>query len=104
LLRGARTRPGLILQAILDAPSEESYGLEIIRASGVGVGTAYAILRRLEGDAVLDGRWEVIEPQDHGRPPRRYYRLSDEGRRVAIRETAALRDALRLLAPCWSTN
>lgn len=75
--RSHQTR--LILQALLDAPSRESYGLEIIRASGVSAGTAYAILRRLEDDGLLGGRWELIEPQEQGRPPRRYYTLTGRG-------------------------
>lgn len=94
----------LILQALLDGPADEAYGLEVVRASGVSVGSAYAILRRLEDEGLLEGRWEQIIPGDEGRPPRRYYRLSGEGRRVARRETAAERRALRLLTPGWGTR
>jgi PadR family transcriptional regulator, regulatory protein PadR len=94
----------LILQVLLDAPADEAYGLEVVRASGVPAGTAYAILRRLEDEGLLDGRWEQITPQDEGRPPRRYYQLNGEGRRVAHRETAANRQALRLLIPGWGTQ
>ncbi|HTZ87879.1 MAG TPA: helix-turn-helix transcriptional regulator [Solirubrobacteraceae bacterium] len=93
----------LILQVLLDAPGDETYGLEVTRASGVPAGTSYAILRRLEDEGLLDGRWEQISPEDEGRPPRRYYRLNAEGRRVARRETGEQRQALRLLAPGWST-
>ncbi|MFI4977485.1 MAG: PadR family transcriptional regulator [Solirubrobacterales bacterium] len=94
----------LILQVLLDAPADEAYGLEIVRASGVPAGTSYAILRRLEDEGLLDGRWEQMNPSDEGRPPRRYYRLNSEGRRVAQRETSSSRRALRLLAPGWSTS
>lgn len=94
----------LILQALLDAPDDEAYGLEVVRASGVPAGTAYAILRRLEDEGLLDGRWEQIAPQEEGRPPRRYYRLNGEGRRVAHRETAADRRALQMLIPGWGAQ
>jgi len=94
----------LILQVLLDSPADEAYGLEIVRASGVPAGTSYAILRRLEDEGLLDARWEEIEPADEGRPPRRYYRLNGEGRRVAHRETADDQQALRLLAPGWSAT
>ncbi|MGO9322670.1 MAG: PadR family transcriptional regulator [Solirubrobacteraceae bacterium] len=91
----------LILQVLLDAPDDEAYGLEVVRTSGVPAGTAYAILRRLEDEGLLDGRWEQISPDAEGRPLRRYYRLNGEGRRVARTETAEQRQALRLLAPGW---
>ena len=89
---------------LLDAPADEVYGLEVVRASGVPAGTSYAILRRLEDEGLLDGRWEQISPEDEGRPPRLYYRLNGEGRRIAHKETADSRRALRLLAPGWSTG
>jgi PadR family transcriptional regulator, regulatory protein PadR len=92
----------LIFQVLLDAPADEAYGLEIVRASGVPAGTAYAILRRLEDEGLLDGRWEQMSPEDEGRPLRRYYRLNGEGRRVAHSETAHAQRALRLLVPGWS--
>lgn len=94
----------LIFQILLDAVDDEAYGLEVVRASGVPAGTAYAILRRLEDEGLLDARWEQILPADEGRPPRRYYRLNAEGRKVAQRETADQRRALRLLSPGWSTK
>jgi len=98
--RSHQTR--LVLQVLLDSPADETYGLEVVRASGVSAGTAYAILRRLEDEGLLDGRWETIDPEDEGRPPRRYYRLNGEGRRVALHETEKQRDALRQLVPGWS--
>jgi DNA-binding PadR family transcriptional regulator len=91
----------LILQMLLDAPADEAYGLEVVRASGVSTGTTYAILRRLEDEGLLDGRWEQISPEDEGRPARRYYRLNAEGRRVAHIETVNDRRALRALTPGW---
>lgn len=94
----------LIFQILLDAPADEVYGLEVVRASGVPAGTSYAILRRLEDEGLLEGRWEVIDAADEGRPPRRYYRLNGEGRRVARRETVEDQQALRLLAPGWMTR
>jgi len=93
----------LILQVLLDAPGDEAYGLEVVRASGVPAGTAYAILRRLEDEGLLDGRWEQISPADEGRPPRYYYRLNGVGERIAREETSSEKRALRLLVPGWGT-
>lgn len=94
----------LVLQMLLDAPTDEAYGLEVVRATGLPTGSAYAILRRLEDEGLLDSRWEELDPGDAGRPPRRYYQLNAEGRRIAHRETAEQRSALRALAPGWSTG
>jgi PadR family transcriptional regulator, regulatory protein PadR len=91
----------LVLQMLLDAPTEETYGLQVVRATGLPTGSAYAILRRLEDEGLLNSRWEQLNSTDAGRPPRRYYALNAEGRRVAHRETAAQRSALRTLAPGW---
>jgi PadR family transcriptional regulator PadR len=93
----------LILQALLDAPTNEAYGLQTVRATGVAAGSTYAILRRLEDEGLLGGRWEKIEPASEGRPPRRYYYLTGTGRRIAQQETATERRALRLLMPGWNT-
>jgi PadR family transcriptional regulator, regulatory protein PadR len=92
----------LLLQMLLDAPMDETYGLEVVRATGLAAGSAYVILRRLEDEGLLDSRWEELDSSDAGRPPRRYYRLNGEGRRVAQRETAPQRRALRSLAPGWT--
>jgi PadR family transcriptional regulator PadR len=94
----------LVLQMLLDAPTAETYGLEVVRATGLPAGSAYAILRRLEDEGLLDSRWEDLDSSQAGRPPRRYYRLNGEGHRLAHRETAAQRSALRSLAPGWSTS
>lgn len=92
----------LVLQMFLDAPTEDIYGLRIVRATGLAAGTVYAILRRLEDEGLLDARWEQLDSADAGRPPRRYYELNGEGQRVARNETAEQQPALRALAPGWS--
>lgn len=91
----------LVLQMLLDAPTEESYGLQLVRATDLPTGSVYAILRRLEDEGLLDSRWEQIDRSSAGRPPRRYYRLNGEGRRVAHLETTAQRSGLRALAAGW---
>jgi PadR family transcriptional regulator PadR len=98
--RSHQTR--LVLTALLDAPAEDAYGLEIVRASGVATGSCYAILRRLEDEGLLEARWERMDASEAGRPPRRYYGLTALGRRVAQQEVSKDRDALRSLAPGWS--
>ena len=56
------------------------YGFELIEASGLGAGTVYPILRRLEEAGLLVGAWEAVSrSRAEGRPPRRYYRLTAAG-------------------------
>jgi len=56
------------------------YGFELIEATGLGAGTVYPILRRLEDARVLVGAWEAVSvSRAEGRPPRRYYRLTVSG-------------------------
>lgn len=59
------------------------YGFELIEASGLGAGTVYPILRRLEDAGLLVGAWEAVSrSRAEGRPPRRYYRLTAAGEAV----------------------
>ncbi len=99
--RRPSTQKKLVFQAFLDAPSEETYGFELAEATGLPSGTIYPILRGLEGEGLIKGRWAEVEtgPQ---RRRRRYYALTGEGRRAANRATTEQRQALRLLAPGWS--
>jgi PadR family transcriptional regulator PadR len=74
----------LVLLAVLDASSEDMYGYEIakrLQRANEGdalfkEGTVYPVLRALSADGFLRSR---IEPSDAG-PPRRYYRITREGR------------------------
>ena len=92
-----------VLGALLDRSDTELYGLEIVRASGLEPGTIYPILQRLRAAAWVSDRWEDAEPaHTEGRPPRRYYRLTTEGRARAIHALQHGRDRSglgRLLAP-----
>lgn len=72
------------------------YGFDVMDATGLPDGTVYPILRRLEKRGQLNGSWEdeAVAAAD-GRPARRYYELTGDGR-DALR--AALERYPRLLA------
>ncbi len=93
-----------VLAAFLREPTRRRYGLEIGKAAGLKSGTLYPILARLEAAGWVVSEWEQIDASVEGRRPRRYYRLTGEGKRVAraaVQETAA---QLRgLLQPDWGT-
>jgi DNA-binding PadR family transcriptional regulator len=104
-MAGLRMTVGVlaVLGALLDRPDTGVYGLEIVRASGLEPGTIYPILQRLRGAGWVSDRWEDPEPAHiEGRPPRRYYRLTAQGRPRAVHALQRGRDRSglsRLLAP-----
>jgi len=80
----------LVLETLLG--SDEAYGAEIGALTRLPSGTVHPILARLEGLAWVSSRWEDIDPTAEGRPARRYYRLTHEGR---LQARAALDRAAR---------
>jgi len=69
----------LVLRALLAEPAQEMYGLQICEASGLPSGTIHPILARLEGMGWLESHWEDVDPQEEGRPRRRYYKVTEDG-------------------------
>jgi len=87
-------RRGSLVLLILSQLSSQQYGYSLVQQlerQGVQLepGTLYPLLRRLEKQGLLDSQWDV----DAGRP-RRYYVLSDAGRRIL----AAVSEEWRRLA------
>ena len=76
-------RGGLDLAILLSVASERRYGLEIIRYLEddtdlvVTEGTIYPIFARLAADALVRAEWVTGE----GPHPRKYYSITDKGRR-----------------------
>lgn len=87
--------PGLVTVAILIAIRDgRVYGADIVEATGLGGGTVYKTLSRLERRGWIEGTWEDPEiAEGEKRPRRRFYALTAEG----VTETAeASRRALEL--------
>ncbi|MFC6085052.1 PadR family transcriptional regulator [Sphaerisporangium aureirubrum] len=75
-------RRGAIVLAVLSQLHTLRYGYElrqslIDKGMPIEEGTLYPLLRRLESQGVLTSEWRTGDG-----PPRRYYVLSDEGRRL----------------------
>jgi PadR family transcriptional regulator PadR len=83
-----------VLLLFLQDPSRRYYGLQIAREADLKAGTLYPMLARLEDRGWVTSEWEVIDPSIEGRRPRRYYTLTDEGLRQALRTRDALIAAL----------
>lgn len=71
-----------VLQALLAATEDQpAWGYSICTDANLASGTVYPILDRLESHGWIIGRFETDPPR--GRPRRRYYQLTDAGRRLA---------------------
>ena len=59
------------------------HGFDIIDASGLGAGTVYPILRRLEEARWVTSTWErASRAHAAGRPPRRNYQVTAAGKKA----------------------
>lgn len=90
---------GLAAVRVLNAiASGIEYGFDIIDATGLPSGTVYPALSRHERDGLVRSFWEdSAKAHQDGRPPRRYYRITAEGRRAldAVRTDLGLADLKR---------
>ncbi|MDO0938085.1 PadR family transcriptional regulator [Streptomyces sp. DG2A-72] len=76
----------MLLASTDDAPA---WGLSICRDADLGSGTVYPILDRLKGHGWASS-WTETEPHP-GRPPRRYYELTAQGRSLTTSALEARR-------------
>lgn len=74
-----------VLRALLDAGPHGTYGLDIATSTGLGSGTVHPILARLSARGMARAHWEQPDPLplSKGRPLRRYYVLTPDGRALA---------------------
>ena len=69
-------------------PTAPHYGYDLMKAAKLPSGTLYPMLARLQQEGLVDSEWEAQRQDAGGRPPRKYYRLTAEGLRVARLELA----------------
>ena len=82
---------------------QETYAFDIVRALGArglvtSEGTIYPLLARLRRDRLVSTVWR----ESVAGPPRRYYRITGEGRRVLdafVADWGSFRDAVDALLP-----
>lgn len=86
------TIPTLLVLELLATsdPAEPPWGYRICEHTGLGAGTVYPILERLEGIGWITGEWEDATPTD--RPRRRVYTLSGAGQQGYSDAKAARRN------------
>jgi len=82
-----------VLQAIANGVE---YGFDVCAGTGLPSGTVYPALSRHERDGLVRSFWEdPVKAHRERRPPRRYYRITPEGRRAIGRALASLGLAAR---------
>jgi PadR family transcriptional regulator PadR len=69
-----------VAMAIMSDPSGRHWGYDLTQKSGVRSGVLYPILARMLAEGWVSDGWEAPGTTG-GRPPRRYYQLTDEGKR-----------------------
>jgi PadR family transcriptional regulator PadR len=67
--------------ALMQDPTGCHWGYDLSRRSGVRSGVLYPILRRMLDEGWLEDGWENPAQLSEKRPPRRYYELTNKGRR-----------------------
>jgi PadR family transcriptional regulator, regulatory protein PadR len=64
---------------LLEQPDGTHFGYDIGKRTGIPSGVLYPILGRLLTEGWITDHWEDLPPL--GRPRRRYYQLTDTGKR-----------------------
>jgi len=77
-----------VLRAFLEDSTAPRYGYDLMKAAKLPSGTLYPMLARLEDEELVTSEWET--PTEDGQRPRKYYKLTGEGVRVARLDLAAL--------------
>lgn len=70
-----------VATALMAAPDVRHYGYALAQADGVKYGSLTSTLGRMRADGWLTTEWEdVAVARAEGRPPRRYYTVTEAGR------------------------
>lgn len=68
----------MVLDVLISNADDPLWGYRICEEAGLGSGTVYPILDRLERTGWIEGAWETGQPV--GRPRRRFYTVTATGR------------------------
>jgi PadR family transcriptional regulator PadR len=92
-----------VLRLFLEKPQQGHSGAEISKMTGIGAGTLYPMLARLEGAGWATSEWEMTNPTETGRPRRRFYKLTAVGQRRANAALMELQFETHQERPVWNT-
>ena len=95
-----------VLYVFVEDVGTSRHGYELMRRTAFPSGKIYPILARLLAAGWLEATMEDIDPAKVGRPPRRFYRLSErgvvrarQGLAAFYQEVAPARSSIGLLLP-----
>jgi PadR family transcriptional regulator PadR len=91
----------MVLKMMIEKPQTPYSGADIARQTGLGSGTLYPLLQRLENAGWLKSEWEKVDPSEAGRPKRRHYKLTGLGQTHAVKALAELQTTAGVLA--WNS-
>lgn len=85
-------RRGTLILLVLSQLREAMYGYSLVKQLNdhdipMDANTLYPLLRRLEGQGLLESRWDTGESK-----PRKYYKITEDGLGVLEKTTAYWRD------------
>jgi DNA-binding PadR family transcriptional regulator len=85
-------RRGTLILLVLSQLREDMYGYSLVKQLNdhdipMDANTLYPLLRRLEGQGLLESRWDTGESK-----PRKYYKITADGLTVLEKTTAYWRD------------
>ena len=85
-------RRGTLILLVLSQLREDMYGYSLVKQLNdhdipMDANTLYPLLRRLEGQGLLQSRWDTAESK-----PRKYYKITDDGLAVLEKTTAYWRN------------
>lgn len=88
-----------VLRAFLEDPDEPRFGYDLMKTTGMSSGAMYPVLARLEIAEWITGSFEDIDSKVAGRPARRFYRFTPEGKERGQMALAELHEQTRLTQP-----
>ena len=85
-------RRGTLILLVLSQLREDMYGYSLVKQLNdhdipMDANTLYPLLRRLEGQGLLQSRWDTAESK-----PRKYYKITEGGLAVLEKTTAYWRN------------
>ena len=85
-------RRGTLILLVLSQLREDMYGYSLVKKLNdhdipMDANTLYPLLRRLEGQGLLESRWDTAESK-----PRKYYKITEDGLAVLEKTTAYWRN------------
>ena len=72
-----------VLKMFVENSGKSFSGADIAKVTGAGSGTLYPLLARFEAMGWAISEWEEVDPRQAGRPRKRLYRLTIQGRTKA---------------------